>query len=182
MTARAGVMLSDAMGEVYFIQSGERSFVKIGWALDPPARLSQLQCGNPDTLRLLATIPGMLADELAWQVRFAHLSARNEWFHLTQEMVEAISNRNAIAAAIWAERHPEVGEPDQIDRWCAMIRASRLASVRRGSMAPNTNLDEAKVAAIRSDRRCVRAIAAAYGIGKTTVQDIRMRKTWRHVA
>ena len=45
-----------------------------------------------------------------------------------------------------------------------------------------SKLTESDVIAIRSDSRSLRAIAADYHIRHSTVGDIRLRKTWRHLA
>lgn len=179
MKGVAGISRIDGRGKVYFVQSGGRPFVKIGWTVDVQARLVTLQCGNPDTLKLLAMISGTADDERGWHKRFAHLSVRNEWFILNEEMKAAISDRRAVAKAI---RYLRCSAPDLADRDDAISYVLSLRSHggdrKRGSVS---GLDDAKVTAILTDDRSVRAIANDYGVGAMTIHSIRTRKTWRHV-
>lgn len=176
MTASAGVLRNLTAGFIYFVQSGDRPFVKIGWAINPHDRLTKLQCGTPDELRILALLDGTMADELAWRKRFAHLAFRGEWFHLTHELADAIERREEIAALLLAERQG----PDMPDSW--RLYKEHLTMRRSVAMVRSSILNEDKVRAIRADRRTVRAIASSYGVSKTCIQDIRMKRTWRHVA
>ena len=74
---------------IYFIQSGRSRFVKIGYcAGDPNTRLAQLQCGNPETLTLLAVKSGGKDAESYWHSRFSHLRVRGEWFEWCDEIRE----------------------------------------------------------------------------------------------
>jgi hypothetical protein len=79
-------MRARADGFVYFIQAGDDGPIKIGWALDPTARLKELQVGCPEPLRLLMTIAddGELESQL--HRRFASLRLRGEWFRAEQEL------------------------------------------------------------------------------------------------
>jgi hypothetical protein len=52
---------------------------------------------------------------------------------------------------------------------------------RRGALSHNCVLSESDVIAIRADSRPQRTIAAAYGIGQTTVSHIKRKSTWRNV-
>ena len=182
MTASAGTSRLDTLGDIYFIQSGERPFVKIGYAVDVGARLVALQCGNPDELSLLGTVAGTLRDELAWHHRLASYAIRGEWFALSDEVRSSIADREAIALAIWQSRQPpqpaSTGDA-QFDRWRELIelgkRNRRLASARSTTLTPDM------VATIRADRRSVRAIAAELGVSKTAVQDVRTGRTWSHI-
>jgi hypothetical protein len=54
--------------------------------------------------------------------------------------------------------------------------------VQVGTDRYNAKLTPEKVRAIRSDPRSERAIAAEYGISKGTVNRIRLRRAWSHVA
>lgn len=72
---------------VYLIRAGGTEFVKIGKADDPIARVRGLQCGHYETLHLLKTWPGGLAEEAAMHSAFADFQIRNEWFRFTQAML-----------------------------------------------------------------------------------------------
>lgn len=161
MTAAAGVSRSDAIGWVYFLQSGDRPFVKIGWAIDPTSRIASLQCGSPEELRLLGRVQATMAEEMEWHRRFCHLHFRAEWFHLSEELRHAIADQRAFMDALRSLRPPGA-------------RAARTGDYK-------SRLTPTAVIAIRADRRSVRAIAADHRVSKTCVQDIRMRRTWRHV-
>lgn len=68
---------------IYFIQAGENGPIKIGVAIDVASRMSFLQSGNAEKLRLIGTMPGSYDEEkclhrLAWKDRI-----RGEWFHPT---------------------------------------------------------------------------------------------------
>lgn len=60
MTAGAGVIRSEVSGFVYFIQSGDRPLVKIGWAADPKARLKSYGYRDGDELQPLKIPAGHL--------------------------------------------------------------------------------------------------------------------------
>lgn len=52
---------------------------------------------------------------------------------------------------------------------------------RKGETHPEAKLTAAQVLAIRADPRCSRDVGVSYGMARTTIQDIRRRKTWRHI-
>ena len=75
---------------VYFVLSMSSHLVKIGYAKDPWKRLSSMQTGCPEELRMMAVIytylPVGLESDL--HVRFAAQRVRGEWFSLTDELVD----------------------------------------------------------------------------------------------
>lgn len=76
---------------VYFLQSGERGAVKIGFTGSAPmVRLSALQTGNPEPLRLLGAVPGVREDETALHERFARFRIGGEWFRPEPELLSFI--------------------------------------------------------------------------------------------
>lgn len=75
---------------VYFIQAGTGA-VKIGVAADPFKRLSELQTGNHEPLRIIATVEGDVEHESSFHARFASHRLRGEWF--AAEPVLAALNR-----------------------------------------------------------------------------------------
>jgi len=85
----AGVR-NDRDGFVYFIQSGSDGAIKIGFSSKVDIRLGSLQKANAETLRLLATIPGTMADEARLHQRFAAHRIRGEWFRPAEELLLAI--------------------------------------------------------------------------------------------
>lgn len=64
---------------IYFIQA-ESGPIKIGLTTDTHKRVGKLQCGNHETLTLLARTPGRASDEKRLHTRFAEHHIRGEWF------------------------------------------------------------------------------------------------------
>lgn len=73
---------------IYFAQTSDNQYIKIGKTDDVQKRLSGLQTGTPHTLKLLATMPGGHDEERMLHQRFAGIRARGEWFHTTKALVE----------------------------------------------------------------------------------------------
>jgi hypothetical protein len=65
---------------VYFIQSGDRGAIKIGYSRRAGVRLSQLQAGSPVRLYLLCAIPGGPALERCLHSGLRRHRIRGEWF------------------------------------------------------------------------------------------------------
>lgn len=70
-----------------------------------------------------------------------------------------------------------------------VTRAENVAHMRRagrandaiGERASRARLTEADVAAIRASTEGLRLLGRRYGVHHTTIRDIRLRLTWRHV-
>ena len=67
---------------LYIIQSDVSGMIKIGRSKDPAKRLKQLQTGNPNKLRLIASFK-----ELGWREKIIHESLKKwseegEWFNI----------------------------------------------------------------------------------------------------
>lgn len=75
---------------VYFAGSANR--IKIGWSKKVATRIAQLQTGNPDPIKLLATMPGGRAKELEIQRQFAHCRVSGEWFEATPDLLAYIGS------------------------------------------------------------------------------------------
>ena len=60
-------------------------------------------------------------------------------------------------------------------------RINRWNGARTGAANPNTRLTVEQVKAIKRDIRFVRTIAREYGIGPSSVRNIRAKRTWAHV-
>jgi hypothetical protein len=109
------------MGSIYFITMEPDEYVKIGWALNGPAkRLSELQCGCPHPLRLMAYAPGTLDEEKILHKLFADLRHRGEWF----------LNRGPLAALIelLSDDHPRPTQSGA-DRQSFIEAVSEIASL-----------------------------------------------------
>lgn len=72
--------LTIAPNFVYVIQGDPGGPIKIGVATNPRKRLSSLQTGNPQRLRLLHVVPGDHALEAAFHQRLADAVVLGEWF------------------------------------------------------------------------------------------------------
>lgn len=72
---------------VYFIQATESGHIKIGYSVDPSARLAQLQTGHFDKLVLLGQVAGDQSVERMLHVRFAAWRMNGtEWFRGCNEV------------------------------------------------------------------------------------------------
>lgn len=96
---------------VYFIQGEATGLIKIGFARDPIARLRELQCGSPDKLRLLRTIPGGYALERELHLRFAALRSHCEWFRVGNDLAAFLQ------APIYREALPPQVDPGLASRF-----------------------------------------------------------------
>ena len=70
---------------VYFVQSGRRGSIKIGSAINVERRMTTLQTGNPDRLRLLAVIKcktrgDAMVLEKKLHKKFKRHRLRGEWY------------------------------------------------------------------------------------------------------
>lgn len=71
-------------GVVYFVQDGVTADVKIGFCLRAPGkRLSALQTGNPNPLRLVGHTAGSVSDEGRLHRHFLRHRVHGEWFSST---------------------------------------------------------------------------------------------------
>ena len=83
-------LLTQSSGYVYFLQQDR--MVKIGRARDLKERLRALQCGQASKLKLVAVFrcDRPIEVERAIHEHFDHLRESGEWFHLSEELIEAI--------------------------------------------------------------------------------------------
>ena len=83
-------------GMVYFIGS-DRGPIKIGWTQQNiTSRLAALQNGNPEPLKVLATINGGHALESSYHSRFACLRYTGEWFLRSKALMDEIARLNEL--------------------------------------------------------------------------------------
>ena len=78
---------------VYMIRAGADGPVKIGHAGDPRARLSDLQTGHWEKLRIIRLFEGSADEEAVLHVRFSSLHIKGEWHSFSQEMLEDVGLR-----------------------------------------------------------------------------------------
>lgn len=84
---------------IYFVQSTASGLIKIGYARHVGVRLSNLQTGSPDPLKLLAAVDGGPEDEARLHGEFAAYRLRGEWFRPSDELTSAIAREAARAGA-----------------------------------------------------------------------------------
>lgn len=81
----------DVQGYVYLIAEvppgGGLHYVKIGYSVNPEARVVELQTANPRTLKLLYAMPGTEADEKALHAKYIKQNVLQEWFIVSKEML-----------------------------------------------------------------------------------------------
>ncbi len=103
---------------IYFIQSGQRPYVKIGFCGDDArVRMACLQVGSVEQLTLIGTVQGEASDEREWHRKFDYLRVRGEWFEYTPEL------RRAIGLAMGLDRP----SPESLAR----SRSKALAHLQR---------------------------------------------------
>jgi DNA-binding XRE family transcriptional regulator len=83
---------------IYFITCRAVNRVKIGHTrCEPRRRMSLLQVGSPVPLLLEAVAEGGLDVEAALHARFASACIRGEWFEITPEIDDVISENRIVA-------------------------------------------------------------------------------------
>lgn len=95
-----------ATAVVYFIADDVSQAIKIGHT-DGRAekRLEELQVGNPNTLRIAATVAGSRFDEIQLHHKFEFACLRGEWFRPHPELLALIERINAgVPHPLTAER------------------------------------------------------------------------------
>jgi hypothetical protein len=66
---------------IYIIKIKGRSYVKIGYSIDPQKRLKELQTGNHQKLELLKVFDGSRELEYEFHTLFAGNRVQGEWFN-----------------------------------------------------------------------------------------------------
>lgn len=61
--------------------------VKVGFSVEPEARVGELQTGNPRPLKLIGKIKGTLDDERALHAKYIDLNLIGEWFRPTDALL-----------------------------------------------------------------------------------------------
>ena len=83
-------------GYVYCITDG--TALKIGYSVKPEARVTELQTGNPRTLRLLAQIKGTLETEAALHAKHISDNILQEWFRPTEALLSEFGIKEGLIA------------------------------------------------------------------------------------
>ncbi len=102
------------MRSTYFIQSGGPSGpIKIGSSDDPHKRIAQLQCGNPEQLRMVAILEGDV-ERLYHDLLHEHRIA-GEWF-----------SRSIVTSLVRLARHERMHEPLMFRQLLTQLETSGL--------------------------------------------------------
>lgn len=72
---------------VYFVQQGDNGPIKIGYTKRKGLRLTALQNGNPERLRMVCAVPGGRALEYVLHKAFRGARLVGEWFTPTPRLV-----------------------------------------------------------------------------------------------
>jgi hypothetical protein len=122
-----------AHGFVYFIQADDGGPIKIGWALDPIARLKELQVGCPEPLSLLMTLADEGGLETQLHRRFATLRLRGEWFRAEQELAALLwlpglmPRRERPQPTVWGYENLTAGDLKRVRAVQDPLAAKELA-------------------------------------------------------
>lgn len=76
------------MSYVYFIRGEKTGLVKIGYSKAPERRLTDIQVGSGERVRLILQVPGAPVDERAFHARFRDTRDRGEWFREEGELAK----------------------------------------------------------------------------------------------
>lgn len=80
-----------AKSYVYFVQGQLTGLIKIGFTeQDVNSRISSMQTGSPDRLKLLGMLPGSRVAEVKLHRRFAEDRDHGEWFRPSEALLEFI--------------------------------------------------------------------------------------------
>src|SRR5438046_422207 len=76
---------------IYFIQAKPSGRIKIGFATNPRSRLRDIQCGNPEKLKLVGWLYGDRTKEHSLHWRFAEYKIKGEWFSPEPSLLDFIA-------------------------------------------------------------------------------------------
>jgi hypothetical protein len=93
-------------GFIYFIQGEYGGAIKIGYSKDPARRLTDLQTGYPDTLKILLLIPGDNKMEYALHKELEGSRLKGEWFRPDKCVLDRIKDLAEKYAVNEAEATP----------------------------------------------------------------------------
>ena len=127
---------------VYFIRSTDTSHVKIGTTKhSPPARLRDLQTGNPSELVLLGAMAGGVGLEKQLHDRFDALRVRGEWFRGTPELLAFIDGATMLAEQPVDDGASGMADPIDVARWAAGYAAQDAVDRRVSAAIIATGMD-----------------------------------------
>ncbi len=83
-------------GFVYFIETEDGRFVKIGYSMRPNLRVGQLGTSSIHRLRLIGWMPGTLQTERWLHAKFSDDRDRGEWFRNSEQLRQFIGAMGLI--------------------------------------------------------------------------------------
>ena len=134
-------------GFIYFIRSGSRGPIKIGYTADPIARLSQLQVANPCELKLLGCVPGTLDVERAIHRELSGHRLRGEWY-VVNEHIRAfvkVHLNESVSEEVLQAHH-------KVETLALRALPSRSDSVRTALAAADRLIQSSKARSVKSRR------------------------------
>ena len=114
---------------VYAIQSVNLKTVKIGYSTDVNQRLSNLQSGSPDELKIIGCWLGTESDEKQMHGRFDYCRMHREWFYPSKELLEAVAERNqAVKTDTPGKLQLQISKTKSVEIWetCRDERRQRV--------------------------------------------------------
>ena len=114
---------------VYFVTCRDANAVKIGFSVEPLARLPEIQWGCPLTLTLEAIVAGDHQEERRFHRWFAEERITGEWFRLT-EMIELVIKNNAVPHATGLKRtYKSIRKPRIAKQWHRKSAEQKYAAI-----------------------------------------------------
>ena len=95
------------VGSVYFIKDGKADKVKIGHSFDPLRRLSELQIGSANALRLIGVVAAPRIMERVCHQEFMEGRASGQWFcdrGIISAWLDEMTSGEPLCRVIWEYR------------------------------------------------------------------------------
>jgi hypothetical protein len=110
-------------GKIYVIQAESGGPLKVGYGKKPMARLSNLQVGRPDAIRIVDSFRGTEAVERALHRRLKPFKVRGEWFGPAESVWPDLHEMKAADAA-------NANPIDLLEKWGVAKRGPRCDESR----------------------------------------------------
>jgi len=126
MSALDLLLQDGAKSFVYILQMEASRHVKVGIGADPRERMRNLQVGNPETLTLIAVVPGTRETERMLHTYLDVDRMQGEWFRWserTESLIEFIASHPDKPLTDWATQQRlaviEAIKKARVARWIA---------------------------------------------------------------
>lgn len=121
---------------VYFVTCREANAVKIGFSVEPRARLPEIQWGCPLPLTLEAILQGDQQEERRLHRWFADERITGEWFRIT-DMIELLIKNNAVPP-LEGLKHKRNSKPRNPKLWHHKSAEQKYAALMAEQRADTT--------------------------------------------